>query len=85
MCAVGALKAFHGLAVQNPHDVLGSGDRRDGGREGKNHLFEGRVIELGRISAGDTCPAMGGRDGSPASLMRRLYWLIKQKGISRGN
>jgi hypothetical protein len=47
MCAVGALKAFHGLAVQNPHDVLGSGDRRDGEREGKNHLFEGRVIELG--------------------------------------
>jgi hypothetical protein len=35
------------LAVQNPHDVLGSGDRRDGEREGKNHLFEGRVIELG--------------------------------------
>jgi hypothetical protein len=29
------------LAVQNPHDVLGSGDRRDGEREGKNQLFEG--------------------------------------------
>ena len=35
------------VALQNPHDVLGSGDRRDGERERKNQLFEGGHAENG--------------------------------------
>lgn len=35
------------LAVQDPHDVLGGGDRRDGERERKRQLLEGRHAENG--------------------------------------
>jgi hypothetical protein len=35
------------LAVQAPHDVLGGGDRRDGERERKRQLLEGRHAENG--------------------------------------
>ena len=40
------------LAVQNPHDILSSGDCSDGEREGKSQLFESGHAENGSTAGG---------------------------------